>query len=127
MVRGGHYRPSRHPRAKVTAASGSGLRYRCTAVRRSRESAYRGAVLGRKKVREDPVRVFTVGDLAEAVDRAKAVGLGDAARVYVQSRRGLRRRRYIAELRLSDVDWLNPADDFRVLLLVTRREWRLRS
>lgn len=84
-------------------------------------------MLGRKKVREEPARVFTVGDLAEAVERAKAVGLRDDAPVYVQTRRGLRHRRFIAEMRLSDVDWLNPADDYRVLLLVARRDWRLRS
>jgi len=83
-------------------------------------------VLGRKKVREDPARVFTVGDLAEAVDRARAVGLADDTPVFAQTRRGFRNRRFIAEMRLCDVDWLNPADDFRVLLLVTRREWRLR-
>jgi hypothetical protein len=83
-------------------------------------------VLGRKKVREDPTRVFTVGDLAEAVERARAVGLADDCPVFVQTRLGYRKRRYISEMRLSDVDWLNPADDFRVLLLVARREWRLR-
>ena len=70
--------------------------------------------------------MFTVGDLAEAVERAKAVGLRDDTPVFVQTRRGPRHRRYIAEMRLCDVDWLNPADDFRVLLLVTRREWRRR-
>ncbi len=95
-------------------------------MRASTVGAYRWRVPLRKKVREDPVRTFTVGDLSEAVDRARAVGLRDDALVYVQRRRGLRRRRYIAEVRLSDVDWLNPADDFRVVLLVTRRDWRLR-
>jgi hypothetical protein len=95
-------------------------------VRRSGGGAYRGAVLARKKPREDPVRVFRLGDLSEAVDRARSAGLGDDTPVYAQTRRGMRNRRYIAELRLSDVDWLNPADDFRVLLLVTRRDWRPR-
>jgi hypothetical protein len=83
-------------------------------------------VFRRNVPREQPERVFTVGDLQEAVDRAHAAGLGDDAPVYVQTRRGLRNRRFVAEMRLADVDWLDPADNYRVLLLVARRDWRLR-
>jgi hypothetical protein len=83
-------------------------------------------VLNRRKRREDPTRVFTVGDLQEAVDRARASGLGDDAPVYAQTRWGLRGYRHVVEIRLADVDWLDPADNFRVLLLVTRRDWRVR-
>jgi hypothetical protein len=64
--------------------------------------------------------------LQEAVDRAHAVGLGDDAAVYVQTRTGRRRRRFVAEMRRADVDWIEPADNFRVLLLVTRSDWRPR-
>lgn len=83
-------------------------------------------MLKRRKRREEPTRVFTVGDLQEAVDRARASGLGDDAPAYVQTRWGLRSRRHVVEIRLADVDWLDPADNFRVLLLVTRRDWRVR-
>jgi hypothetical protein len=80
----------------------------------------------RKNVREQPDRVFTLGDLQEAVDLARASGLADDAPVWVQTRRGRRDRRYVSEMRLASVDWLDPADDFRVVLLVARRNWRLR-
>jgi hypothetical protein len=80
----------------------------------------------RKHDRESPTRAFTVGDLQEAVELARASGLGEDARVFVQTRRGRRNRRYVAEMRLASVDWLDPADDYRVLLLVSRRQWRLR-
>ena len=83
-------------------------------------------MLGRKREREHPTRNFTVGDLQELVELARASGLRDDAPVYVQTRLGLRRRRFVAEMRLGSVDWLDPTDDFRVLLLVARREWRLR-
>jgi hypothetical protein len=83
-------------------------------------------VLGRKQEREHPTRPFTVGDLQEAVDLAHASGLSDDAAVFVQTRLGRRRRRFVAEMRLGSVDWIDPADDYRVLLLVTRSEWRRR-
>jgi hypothetical protein len=76
--------------------------------------------------RENPTRVFTVGDLQEAVDAARLAGLHDDAPVWVQTRRGRRERREVAEMRLATVDWLDPADDFRVLLLVARKQWRPR-
>jgi hypothetical protein len=77
--------------------------------------------------REEPARVFTVGDLQEAVDRAHAVGLGDDAPVYVQTRFGRRLRRWVTEMRRADVDWLDPTDNFRVVLLVTRSDWKRRE
>jgi hypothetical protein len=83
-------------------------------------------VLGRKREREHPTRQFTVGDLQEVVDLARAAGLSDGAPVWVQTRRGRRNRRFVSEMRLGSVDWIDPADDFRVLLLVARSEWRLR-
>lgn len=83
-------------------------------------------MLGRKREREHPTRQFTVGDLQEVVDLAKAAGLVDDAPVWVQTRRGRRNRRFVSEMRLGSVDWIDPADDFRVLLLVARSEWRLR-
>ena len=83
-------------------------------------------VPGRKHEREHPTRQFTVGDLQEVVDLAHASGLGDDTLVYVQTRRGRRRRRFVSEMRLGSVDWLDPADDFRVVLLVARSEWRRR-
>jgi hypothetical protein len=84
----------------------------------------------RKKIRnqrEDPTRAFTVGDLQEVIDLARAAGLYDDAPVWVQTRRGRRFRRYIAEMRLGTVDWLRPVDDYRVLLLVARSQWRPRE
>jgi hypothetical protein len=84
-------------------------------------------VLRRKREREHPTRQFTVGDLQEVVDLAKSSGLADDAPVWVQTRRGMRHRRFVSEMRLGSVDWLDPADDYRVLLLVARSEWRLRS
>jgi hypothetical protein len=80
-----------------------------------------------REVREEPTRVFTVGDLQEVVDLARAAGLFDDAPVWVQTRRGRKMRREIAEMRLGTVDWLDPADDYRVLLLVARSQWRRRD
>jgi hypothetical protein len=79
-----------------------------------------------RRERETPTRVFTLGDLDEAVHKGRAVGLGDATPVYVQTRRGRRRRRFVSEARLVDVDWLDPADNERVLIVVARAEWRRR-
>ena len=76
--------------------------------------------------REKPTRVFTVGDLQEVVDLARAHGLYDDAPVWVQTRWGRRRRRIISEIRLGAVEWLEPDDDFRVLLLVARSQWKPR-
>jgi hypothetical protein len=83
-------------------------------------------MLGRRKGRREPLRAFTLGDLREALVRAADAGLGDDAPVFVQTRRGLRNRRFVSEMRLASVDWLDPADDYRVLLLVTQPDWRLR-
>ena len=70
--------------------------------------------------------MFTVGDLQEVLDAARLAGLYDDAPVWVQTRRGRRHRRFVAEMRLGTVDWLDPTDDFRVLLLVARSQWKLR-
>jgi hypothetical protein len=93
-------------------------------------SAWAVTYVWRKKkrdVREEPTRVFTVGDLQEVVDLARAAGLFDDAPVWVQTRRGRKLRREVAEMRLGTVDWLDPADDYRVLLLVARSQWRPRD
>jgi hypothetical protein len=82
--------------------------------------------LRRQTEREQPTRVFTVGDLQEVVDLARVHGLYDDAPVWVQTRRGRRRRRFVSEIRLGAVEWLDPADDFRVLLLVARSQWKSR-
>jgi hypothetical protein len=81
----------------------------------------------KRDVREEPTRAFTVGDLQEVLDLARAAGLFDDAPVWVQTRRGRKLRREVAEMRLGTVDWLDPADDYRVLLLVARSQWRPRD
>jgi hypothetical protein len=70
---------------------------------------------------------ITLGGLRAAVDRAYDIGLRDDSPVVAQTRRGWRRRRYVASVRLGDIDWLQPADDGRALILVTRLPWRRRD
>ena len=80
----------------------------------------------RSRAREAPTRTFTVGDLGDAVAKAYAAGMRDDALVLIQARRGVLHRRYLAEVRLDAVDWLQPTDNERVFLLVARRQWRRR-